>query len=44
MAPVGGSGECLKIAPPLNIPEDALRESIAVFEEAIEQVLGKGNR
>ncbi len=43
-APVGGSGECLKIAPPLNIPEDALRESIAVFEEAIEQVLGKGNR
>jgi 4-aminobutyrate aminotransferase/(S)-3-amino-2-methylpropionate transaminase len=39
-APVGGSGECIKIAPPLNIPEDALRESLLVFEEAVDAVLG----
>lgn len=39
-APVGIGGECLKIAPPLTISEEALRESIAVFEEAIDEVLG----
>ncbi len=39
-APVGIGGECLKISPPLTIAEDALRESIAVFEEAIDEVLG----
>jgi 4-aminobutyrate aminotransferase-like enzyme len=39
-APVGIGGECLKIAPPLTIKEDALRESIGVFEEAIDSVLG----
>ncbi len=39
-APVGASGECIKIAPPLNIPEDALRESVQVFEEAVDEVLG----
>ena len=39
-APVGAEGECLKIAPPLNIPEDALRESIQVLEEAVDEVLG----
>jgi 4-aminobutyrate aminotransferase-like enzyme len=39
-APVGIAGECLKIAPPLNITEDALRESIQVFEEAIDEILG----
>jgi 4-aminobutyrate aminotransferase / (S)-3-amino-2-methylpropionate transaminase / 5-aminovalerate transaminase len=38
-APVGGFGECLKIAPPLNIPEDALMESIGVFEQAVDEVL-----
>ena len=38
-APVGASGECLKIAPPLTIAEDALRESIQVFEEAVDEVL-----
>lgn len=38
-APVGGSGECLKVAPPLTIPEDALRESLQVFEEAVDAVL-----
>ena len=39
-APVGIGGECLKICPPLNIPEDALLESIRVFEEAVDQVCG----
>ena len=38
-APVGVAGECLKIAPPLNIPEDALCESLQVFEEAVDAVL-----
>jgi 4-aminobutyrate aminotransferase/diaminobutyrate-pyruvate transaminase/4-aminobutyrate aminotransferase/(S)-3-amino-2-methylpropionate transaminase len=39
-APVGVAGECLKIAPPLTIAEDALRESIQVLEEAVDEVLG----
>ena len=39
-APVGIGGECLKIAPPLTIAEDALRESIGVFEEAVDEALG----
>ncbi len=39
-APVGVAGECLKIAPPLNITEEALRESLAVFEEACDEILG----
>lgn len=39
-APVGIAGECLKIAPPLVMTEAELRESIAVFEEAIDEVLG----
>ncbi len=39
-APVGIGGECLKISPPLSIAEDALREAITVFEEAIDEVLG----
>jgi 4-aminobutyrate aminotransferase-like enzyme len=38
-APVGAEEECLKIAPPLTIPEDALRESIQVLEEALDEVL-----
>jgi 4-aminobutyrate aminotransferase/(S)-3-amino-2-methylpropionate transaminase len=38
-APVGIAGECLKIAPPLTIEEDALKESLQVFEEACDQVL-----
>lgn len=38
-APVGVAGECLKVAPPLNIPEDALAESIQVFGEACKHVL-----
>jgi 4-aminobutyrate aminotransferase/(S)-3-amino-2-methylpropionate transaminase len=39
-APVGIAGECLKIAPPLVITEDALWESISVFEEACDEILG----
>ena len=39
-APVGVAGECLKIAPPLVINEEALRESIQVLEEACDEVLG----
>ena len=38
-APVGIGGECVKIAPPLSIDEEALRESLAVFEEAVDEVL-----
>jgi 4-aminobutyrate aminotransferase-like enzyme len=38
-APVGIGGECVKIAPPLCITEEALLEGIAVLEEAVEQVL-----
>jgi 4-aminobutyrate aminotransferase-like enzyme len=39
-APVGAGGECIKIAPPLTISEVALRESIQVLEEALDEVLG----
>ncbi len=39
-APVGIGGECIKIAPPLVITEDALRESIAVLVEVCSEVLG----
>ena len=39
-APVGAGGECLKIAPPLTIAEEALRESLQVFEEAVDEILG----
>ncbi|MBW1961389.1 MAG: aminotransferase class III-fold pyridoxal phosphate-dependent enzyme [Deltaproteobacteria bacterium] len=38
-APVGIGGECIKIAPPLTIPEEALCEGISVLEEAMEEVL-----
>jgi 4-aminobutyrate aminotransferase / (S)-3-amino-2-methylpropionate transaminase / 5-aminovalerate transaminase len=40
-APVGIAGECLKIAPPLITPEDALIEGIKVFEEACDEILGQ---
>jgi 4-aminobutyrate aminotransferase/diaminobutyrate-pyruvate transaminase/4-aminobutyrate aminotransferase/(S)-3-amino-2-methylpropionate transaminase len=38
-APVGIAGECIKIAPPLSIDEDALRESVVVFEAAVDEVM-----
>lgn len=40
-APVGVGGECIKIAPPLTIEEDALLESIAVLEEAVDEVMAR---
>ncbi len=40
-APVGIAGECLKVAPPLTISEAALRESLVVFEEAVDEVLSR---
>jgi 4-aminobutyrate aminotransferase / (S)-3-amino-2-methylpropionate transaminase / 5-aminovalerate transaminase len=40
-APVGIAGECIKIAPPLIITPDALKESLQVFEEACDEVLIK---
>ena len=39
-APVGLNGGTLKIVPPLNITEEALRESLTVFEEAVDEILG----
>jgi 4-aminobutyrate aminotransferase/(S)-3-amino-2-methylpropionate transaminase len=39
-APVGVAGECLKIAPPLMITEEALKEGILVLEEACDEILG----
>lgn len=39
-APVGIGGECIKIAPPLIINKEALRESVQVFEKACNEVLG----
>ena len=38
-APVGIAGECVKIAPPLSITEEALHESLDVFQESLEEVL-----
>jgi 4-aminobutyrate aminotransferase-like enzyme len=40
-APVGVGGACVKIAPPLMTPLDALKEGIAVLEETCAEVLGK---
>ncbi len=39
-APVGVAGECIKMAPPLVINEEALKEGISVLEEACDEVLG----
>ncbi len=39
-APVGTFGECHKVAPPLMITEDALRESLEVYERACAETLG----
>jgi len=38
-APVGVGGECIKIAPPLNTTEDALREGISVLAEVCDELL-----
>lgn len=39
-APVGIGGGCIKIAPPLNITDDALEEGLTVLEEAFTAILG----
>lgn len=39
-APVGLGGGCIKIAPPLTTPRDALVEGLDVLDEACAQVLG----
>ena len=39
-APVGVAGECLKIAPALDISASALEEGIGVLGEAMDEVLG----
>ncbi len=39
-APVGIAGECIKIAPPLMISEDALNEGLEVLGEACDEILG----
>ncbi len=39
-APVGIAGECIKIAPPLVITEEALKEGLGVLEEACDEILG----
>jgi len=38
-SPVGYGGGTVKICPPLVITEAAIRESVAVFEEALAEVL-----
>jgi len=38
-APVGIDGECIKIAPALDIPEDALLEGLEVLDAAMDEVL-----
>lgn len=39
-APVGLGGGCIKIAPPLITPKDALEEGMTVLREAYEEILG----
>jgi 4-aminobutyrate aminotransferase-like enzyme len=39
-APVGLGGDCVKIAPPLVTPRDALEEALGVLEEACAEALG----
>ncbi len=38
-APVGLEGASIKIAPPLIINEEAIRESLQVFEDCVEEIL-----
>ena len=41
-SPVGLDGGCIKIAPPLTIPGDALDEGLNVLAEACDKVFGEG--
>jgi 4-aminobutyrate aminotransferase/(S)-3-amino-2-methylpropionate transaminase len=40
-APVGLGGGCLKIAPPLSIPREALEEGLSVLSEVFQEALGR---
>lgn len=40
-APVGIAGECIKIAPPLIITEEAIKDGLQVLEEACDEILGQ---
>jgi 4-aminobutyrate aminotransferase / (S)-3-amino-2-methylpropionate transaminase / 5-aminovalerate transaminase len=42
-SPVGFGGATIKICPPLNITEEAIRESCAVLAESFAEVLGSPN-
>src|SRR5262245_62037894 len=42
-SPVGAWGQTVKIAPPLTITEEALKEGIAVLSEAIDEVAGQNS-
>jgi 4-aminobutyrate aminotransferase-like enzyme len=39
-APVGVAGECIKIAPALDISRDALEDGIRALGEAMDEALG----
>jgi 4-aminobutyrate aminotransferase-like enzyme len=39
-APVGVAGECIKIAPSLDISREALQEGILTLGEGMDEVLG----
>jgi 4-aminobutyrate aminotransferase-like enzyme len=43
-APVGVAGECIKIAPALDISREALEEGIHTLGEAMDEVLGGARR
>jgi len=38
-SPVGAWGQTVKIAPPLTIPEEAVREGLAVLGEAVDEAV-----
>ena len=40
-SPVGAWGQTVKIAPPLTITEEALRDGLAVLAEAVDEVVGQ---
>jgi 4-aminobutyrate aminotransferase-like enzyme len=43
-APVGFGGATVKVAPPLTIAADAVREGLAVLEEAIAEAMASPGR
>jgi 4-aminobutyrate aminotransferase-like enzyme len=43
-APVGVAGECIKIAPALDISREALEEGIDTLGEAMDEILGGARR